>query len=153
MMKGYLLTVQLFRCDTEQEAEVVLSGLVDEEEAKKYIVFITNVLIESKGFPDGYVRWDYQVTRMVDGEEEYVSGDAIMTRIENRKIVVDFVDCDLDENNIRFTTVEKDFIVDCIRAAYEEGSYKLDGQEEKYDELIHSVLRKLDCSGQLILVV
>ena len=89
MMKGYLLTVQLFRCDTEQEAEVVLSGLEDEEEAKKYIKLITNVLIEAKNFPDGEVRWDYQVTRMVDGEEEYVSSDAMMTRIENGKIFFD----------------------------------------------------------------
>ena len=88
-MKGYLLTVQLFRCDTEQEAEVVLSGLEDEEEAKKYIKLITNVLIEAKNFPDGEVRWDYQVTRMVDGEEEYVSSDAMMTRIENGKIFFD----------------------------------------------------------------
>lgn len=89
MMKGYLLTVQLFRCDTEQEAEVVLSGLEDEEEAKKYIELITNVLIDAKNFPDGDVRWDYQVSRMVDGEEEYVSSDAMMTRIENGKIFFD----------------------------------------------------------------
>lgn len=89
MMKGYLLTVQLFRCDTEQEAEVILSGLEDEEEAKKYIELITNVLIEAKNFPDGEVRWDYQVSRMVDGEEEYVSSDAMMTRIENGKIFFD----------------------------------------------------------------
>lgn len=89
MMKGYLLTVQLFRCDTEQEAEVILSGLEDEEEAKKYIELITNVLIEAKNFPDGEVRWDYQVSRMVDGEEEYVSSDAMMTRIENGKIIFD----------------------------------------------------------------
>ncbi len=89
MMKGYLLTVQLFRCDTEQEAEVILSGLEDEEEAKKYIKLITNVLIDAKNFPDGEVRWDYQVSRMVDGEEEYVSSDAMMTRIENGKIIFD----------------------------------------------------------------
>lgn len=89
MMKGYLLTVQLFRCDTEQEAEVILSGLEDEEEAKKYIELITNVLIEAKNFPDGEVRWDYQVSRMVNGEEEYVSSDAMMTRIENGKIFFD----------------------------------------------------------------
>ena len=89
MMKGYLLTVQLFRCDTEQEAEVVLSGLENEEEAKKYIELITNVLIDAKKFPDGDVRWDYQVSRMVDGEEEYVSSDAMVTRIENGKIFFD----------------------------------------------------------------
>lgn len=88
-MKGYLLTVQLFRCDTEQEAEVILSGLEDEEEAKKYIKLITNVLIDAKNFPDGEVRWDYQVSRIVDGEEEYVSSDAMMTRIENGKIIFD----------------------------------------------------------------
>lgn len=88
-MKGYLLTVQLFRCDTEQEAEVILSGLEDEEEAKKYIKLITNVLIDAKNFPDGEVRWDYQVSRLVDGEEEYVSSDAMMTRIENGKIIFD----------------------------------------------------------------
>lgn len=86
-MTGYILNVQIFHCSTEREAEVTLSGLEDELEAKKYIEMITNYLIEAQSIPDGDVSWNYQVSKIENGKEEYVSGDALFTRVENRKIV------------------------------------------------------------------
>lgn len=86
-MTGYILNVYIFHCLTEQEKEVTLSGLEDELEAKKYIKMITNYLIEAQNIPDGDVSWEYRISKIVNGEEEYVSSDALFTRIENRKIV------------------------------------------------------------------